>query len=147
MITEVIVDLKKYCCELDEKQQNFRLNCHIFCRALESVIQDVKVVDGHYFGINWLENGSKVSLARCDHSWLKTKDGSIIDIYPVGFIAMAPILVASTGDMARFGKSMYVEDPKITKEVVNRDLYRNVRVIQKHLTESIKITKARFNQK
>jgi len=111
-------------------------------------VQNVEVVDGLFIGLNIVkksESGGS-SLRHCNHSWLRTADGAIIDIYPVGFITMAPVLVATKGEMSVFSNSMYIEEPEITREVVNRDLYRNVRVIQKHLKESVKITKSRFKK-
>jgi len=146
-ITELIIDFKKVCRGIEKKQQNLRLNCHVFCRALKPFIQDIKIVDGYFIGINIDQNTkSKTTLRRCYHSWFQTNDGAIIDIYPVGFITMTPILVASTGSMSVFGRSMYLDEPEVTKDIVNRDLYRNVRVIQKHLKGAVRITKARFKK-
>lgn len=148
-ISEVMSDFRDYCSVLPVEQQNFSLNCHIICRALEPFIKGVEFVDGYYVGINIKKktDEEKTSLCHCNHSWLKTSDDAIIDIYPVGFITMCPILVATKGYMASFGASIYLEDPSLAKEIMNRNLWRNTEVIKKHLKESVKITKQNHRDK
>jgi len=145
-VTEVIIDFRNYYCSLDEKQKNFSVNCHILCRILVPIINQLEIIDGYYIGINLAKRNEEgnTTISHCNHSWLQTNDGSIIDVYPVGFITMTPILVASKGVMSSFGKSMYVEDPGMLKPFINRDMYRNVEVGRKRLKESIKKTKVRL---
>jgi len=57
------------------------LSCHIVARAIAEVVgKEVKVVDGIYF-------------PDFEHSWLKTKEGNIMDVYPVGTVG-GPIFVS-----------------------------------------------------
>jgi hypothetical protein len=64
----------------DDKGKPVVLSCHIVVRAVAQALGGrIEVVDGHYF--------------PCfDHSWLKTEEGNVIDVYPVGIVG-GPIFV------------------------------------------------------
>ncbi|HEY0908172.1 MAG TPA: hypothetical protein VGE35_02370 [Candidatus Paceibacterota bacterium] len=60
-----------------------------------------RVVDGFFLGMSVGED-RKTSLETCHHSWLQTRDGSIIDLCPVGTLTASPLLVATKGPRAPF---------------------------------------------
>lgn len=45
----------------------------------------------------------------CAHSWLKTPDGNIIDVYPCGIYAIGPIMVTADDTYGHFGANQYQE--------------------------------------
>lgn len=55
------------------------LSCHILTRAVTVAFEELRVQDGYYAG-------------SCEHSWLLTQHGDIIDVYPVGTLG-GPIMV------------------------------------------------------
>ncbi len=70
----------------DPKEQDWGLcknqvTCHLICRALARHFE-VSVHDGYF-------------TPGCQHSWLTTKGGSIIDVYPIA--GAVPFIVASNG--------------------------------------------------
>lgn len=64
----------------DDTDKPIVLSCHIVVRAVAQALGgQIEVVDGHYF--------------PCfDHSWLRTEQGNVIDVYPVGTVG-GPIFV------------------------------------------------------
>ncbi len=64
----------------DEKNRPIVLSCHMLARAIGRVFS-LKVVDGFF-------------TSNCEHSWLLTPEGHIIDVYPVAVLG-GPILVDS----------------------------------------------------
>lgn len=69
----------------DENGRQIILSCHILVRAIIKIYEDddgkcaiMKVCDGHFAGFY-------------EHSWIETRDGNIIDVYPVGIVG-GPIM-------------------------------------------------------
>ena len=69
--------------------------CHLAARAVATVFADkgLKVADGKFYDIQWTSDGPPM-LHYTVHSWCKTKDGSILDVAPVGILSFNPILLA-----------------------------------------------------
>lgn len=63
----------------DAKLQPIELSCHILARAVRSQFKNLKVKDGFFNRF-------------CEHSWLVTPSGNIIDVYPVAIYG-GPILL------------------------------------------------------
>ncbi len=85
--------------EMDEDGKQIVLSCHILARAVARVFSCLRVVDGHFIG-------------GYDHSWVETRSGHVIDLYPVAMIG-GPIMIL--GGHASPKETMYVRLP--TKRV------------------------------
>ena len=66
---------------LDDGNEGDEISCHMLVRALKPFFP-VNVCDGFFYGYY-------------QHSWLETKGGHVIDIYPVGILG-GPILVEAS---------------------------------------------------
>jgi len=105
--------------------------CHSICRALVLEIGNnaIHYVDGQLVGLE-IGGDCSVKLHECTHTWLETKDGSIIDPYPVGIMAMSPLLITRGGIYGPFTTTRYRPNPGVTAEVSNRLTWRKARVLQ-----------------
>jgi hypothetical protein len=65
----------------DDSHNNALVSCHTLARAFASVMTDLTVMDGHVLGH--------------EHSWLVTKAGNIIDVYPVATVG-GPLLIMNS---------------------------------------------------
>jgi hypothetical protein len=91
--------------------------CHSICRAIGAYVRGVKIVDGFYFGLRIVRDAKQkptVEIATCDHTWLTTRNGTIIDPYPVGCLNLTPLLVPSTGRYRHYGRALYKRDKSVT---------------------------------
>ncbi len=79
-IKRVVENLPDINLGINEKGKKVLLSCHILCRALSEVFS-LQYADGFYY-------------PKFDHSWLITKEGHILDVYPVGAIG-GPIMVVN----------------------------------------------------
>lgn len=115
--------------------------CHATCRAIALHIRELKVADGHYVGVSRKRRKDKVDarLRYCDHSWLVTPSGSIIDPYPVGFLALNPILVVTRGIYKNFGGGLYWPDKRVTERIFTRDLCKRVEIFSSIISEAAAI--------
>ncbi len=67
--------------DMGDKGRFVSLSCHMVVRAMARVIgREVKVIDGYFFPVY-------------QHSWLRTKQGNVIDVFPVGIVG-GPIFVS-----------------------------------------------------
>lgn len=103
------------------EKERVSYECHSICRALSLVFKDkVTYVDGIYRIVNVIDT---------EHSWLVTKNGSIIDPYPVGMFMWSPILFVNNGTFKAYADALYNPDSSATKEKINRDMWRKARVL------------------
>ncbi len=105
-------------------------NCHSVCRAIVATIPGLKLVDGRVVGMDLKTTKDSKTIGKCtfhgcDHSWLVTRKGSIIDPYPVGFITANPIIVVNSR-YNFFFRSLYIPDPAITKKINTPEMRREV---------------------
>lgn len=109
------------------------LECHSICRALAKAVPDLRLIDGNYIGMKRIpvpeENSFRFELRYATHSWLLTPDEAIIDPYPVGYLAVNPVLVLTKGDYAAFGGEPYVADARVTAAISNRAMWRKSDVL------------------
>lgn len=70
----------------DDIGEDIVISCHMLARAVGNLWK-LKVVDGHFDTF-------------FEHSWCKTSDDNIIDVYPVGILG-GPILVDGHTHLAR----------------------------------------------
>jgi len=77
-IFKVINELPEIDLGVDEYERKIELSCHILARATAKVFSQ-KYEDGYYF-------------PNHPHSWIRTQDGHLIDVYPVATIG-GPILI------------------------------------------------------
>ncbi len=113
--------------------------CHTICRAIALHIQELKVIDGHYMGVSRRRRKDKVDawLQHCDHSWLITPSGSIIDPYPVGCFVANAMLVVTRGKYKHFGGGLYWSDKEMTKKVCTEELSERVQVLSNIISEAL----------
>lgn len=79
------------------------------------------------------QNPTNITPYVCSHSWNVTKNGTIIDVYPVGFVSTTPIMIPATGTKySGFMADQYIQDDKTTEEVSGPELYRQVCVLEKY---------------
>ncbi len=90
---------------IDSDGEKIILSCHILAHALGKVY-GLDVVDG-YFHPHYY------------HSWLKTKNGHIIDVYPVGIFA-GPFLVEQTTSFLSPGRHLYQPDITVWDRVIKK---------------------------
>ena len=97
--------------------------CHSICRAIASQIPELTLVDGKYLGIG-RDDKNAMTAQSSYHSWLMTPSRKIIEPYPVGFIAIHPMIVVNLGPYASFGYNLYVPDPSVTEKVMTPRMKR-----------------------
>lgn len=119
----------------------FTVGCHTICRALQMVIgkDSVTVVDGFYLGIDTKNDAGEIQLFQCDHSWLLTSNGAIIDPHPtglVGIMPLCPILVVDKGPRRVFGGNHYVSDPSVTAKFSDRATWRESSLLARIMLRS-----------
>lgn len=85
-IKKVVQEMPEAELGVDEDGKKILLSCHMIARALAKFFP-VEVKDGHV---------QYPGLLACEHSWLLTKKGHIIDPYPVGLLG-GPILIVIKG--------------------------------------------------
>lgn len=100
--------------------ERYKYNCHTLSRAIAGALQEATVVSGHLLGLEQVKQQG-FAIRYCNHSWIKTPDGAIIDPYPVGCINLQPMLIPAKPNIySPFGRCMYVESPdhdfKMTKQ-------------------------------
>ena len=108
-----------------------RYECHSICRALSLVFKDkVVYVDGFFKVLNMNHSEYKDgAILTCEHSWLVTRNGSVIDPYPVGMFMWSPILFVNNGTFKRYVDGLYNPDSSVTRKKIDRDIWRKARVL------------------
>jgi hypothetical protein len=92
----------------DENEDEVELSCHVLARAVVAVFPSLAVCDG-LFG------------AVCEHSWVITDNGDIIDVYPVA-AASGPTLLDGElmADMYRLFTPLPVDE---TTEFIDEEVF------------------------
>jgi|SRR3989344_4457684 len=104
----------------DERGEKILLSCHMLTRALSKIFK-IPYRDGLY--------------AKCyEHSWLQTKCGNIIDVYPVLALG-GPVLVGVSNTILSPARTLYV--PKSARSISQKfsanSFHRSVRRIVRGL--------------
>ena len=136
-VIEIVGPLGEYA-RKNPARKNLDFECHSVCRAIAMVMPLLKVVDGQYLGAESkaCEGGFfKAKLFTCEHSWLITPSGSIIDPYPVAIFSAVPILILNRGEYRHYGGGHYVENFSITRKISDRKMYRKSFVLARMLKE------------
>ena|SRR3989338_5220753 len=81
------------------------LSCHILAHSIGKAI-GLDVEDGYF-------------RPHYDHSWLKTRNGHILDVYPVGIYG-GPFLVEQTISFLSPGRHLYQPDMAVWDRVVRK---------------------------
>jgi hypothetical protein len=98
------------------------LSCHILANALGKVL-GLDVVDGYF-------------RPHYNHSWLKTPNGHIIDVYPVGILG-GPFLVEQTASFLSPGRHLYQPDMSVWERMVAKQyIQRAIDVASKAAMEA-----------
>lgn len=106
--------------------------CHSICRALSLVLKNkVQYVDGLYVSLKKYNDPKEYAVCRCDHTWLVTPSGSIINPYPVAMMTFSPLLFVNGGIYKNFVEAIYNPDPSVTKEKGNRETWRKAFILAK----------------
>ncbi len=117
----------------DEELKKTVFNCHSICRGLCLHIQDgsIRCVDGLFLGAKISRNGKSATMTNCDHSWLVTRNGNILDPYPVAIMSIAPILLITKGTYKYYGGGRYLHDAEVTKRIETSEVLRKAEVLNK----------------
>ena len=69
--------------------------CHLAARVVEKTFpeQKLEVIDGLVYDL-FLDEDKNFRLCSTVHSWLLTRNGTILDVAPVGIQTFSPLLVA-----------------------------------------------------
>ena len=105
---------------VDRDGKEIILSCHILTRAVHNLFL-LKFEDGFYAKLY-------------QHSWLRTKEGSVIDVYPVACMG-GPIMIA--GGEASPQKHLYVEAP-IPVDFMSQSFCHAVTLVTEELWEAFK---------
>ncbi len=129
-----MINIRKYMgryIKNNPQYEHIRYCCHSTCRAFSKIMPELKVIDGHYMGISREESGDQVKIGHtfCDHSWLETPDGAIIDPCPIGVITWDVLLIPKKGDWLAYGNWNYIPDNDITKRILNEELNQDTQAI------------------
>lgn len=119
--------------------ENLVFECHSICRGLAQAIPEVKYIDGDYIGLNKLP-GDKLRFDLCgaSHTWLCTPDDAIIDPYPLGYMAINPVLIPTKGYYANFAGTAYIPNPEVTAQISNPKMRRKSQVFYEIIMASSK---------
>ena len=113
-------------------------NCHGLCRALRIHLNDlVEVVDGsligarEYYVVSDLKDEVIYEDIKfgIDHSWLKLRNGAVVDPFPAGVYATSPLLFPPFGEYADiFPERVYMkgENCPYAKTEVMWNLAQNI---------------------
>jgi hypothetical protein len=117
--------------------------CHSIARAIAQSFPELTLVDGHVIGLHRTPKAKgkryTAELRYANHSWLATPDDAIIDPYPLGALAVGPLLVVNKGVYADFGGQLYVPDDDVTAHVDGPELQRKSELLYGFLQQAIKL--------
>lgn len=141
-VSSTISQLCGYNQVLRKEKKQFYYSCHSICRALALTIPELTVVDGVYISLSaapskdaesdyWYDN-----FGATTHSWLVTPDRAIIEPYPVGVIALSPLLIPTRNKAPESGAGLYVPKPTVTAKVVSRKIYRQSQTVAMFIHEA-----------
>ncbi len=104
----------------DENGEEIDLSCHMIARAVAKLFS-VKFLDGFY-------------IKGFQHSWIETKHGHLIDVYPIGVIG-GPILLENTSRFSPARRLYFPEKSwKVTRGTFSTVTFRrSVRRVTKAL--------------
>ena len=111
----------------DAYGDSITLSCHILAHAVGRVLS-LDAEDG-YFRPNY------------SHSWLKTPNGHILDVYPVGILS-GPFLVEQTMSFMSPGRHLYQPDERTWNLVAKPDMQKAIRLateIMERLAKELKL--------
>ena len=139
-VTELVMPVNEYAKKFFKRPDSIDFECHSVCRAIATLLNTVKVVDGHLLGITQKEDEASFhfSLKFCDHSWLVTKSGTIIDPYPMGILCGTPLLICTRGKYASCAAGHYVKDFEVTQRISTSRIYRKSVVLAEFIREASK---------
>lgn len=101
-------------------------DCHIICRAIAHHLPQLLVEDGFYlsFRLDTTQTPPDAEMGQTLHSWLRTKNGSIIDPYPVGLVTTHPLLLPQAIKTVESLAGQYVPRQAVRGKVVTALLLR-----------------------
>lgn len=95
--------------------------CHLAARAVATAFADrgLTFVDGTVADVVFIDSDWK--LYTTTHSWCKTKNGSILDVAPVGVLSFSPLLFSKSSNVinTRHGyvEQKYLENSWVGAEI------------------------------
>ncbi len=115
-----------------EETEKHIFECHAISMAVNLVMPELKLEHGRVWGISPLTKGGRRHLRSCDHSWLRTPDGAIIDCYPPGFLVLDPVLIpvpVGDGPYTAYAANMYEVDEGSLAHLNWLDIKRRAEVL------------------
>ena len=120
--------------------------CHTICRILVENIENLVLVDGEFCGLSTNKDGS-YEVSTCAHSWLETKNGTILDAYPVDCASSSVLMIPrNISEQAKltpyYGACKYVKcapNPKyFNLDQINQDVEEFKKFMRKwvHIVDS-----------
>lgn len=131
-VAELLIGVNEFVGRMNpKKKESFGEECHSVCRAIAMNVKRLKVVDGYMVGAEQTiaPEGTCIAAKLCDHSWLTTPSGTIIDPYPVGILCGTPLLVCTRGKYAKFASGLYIPNNEVTGRVSGKKMYRKSAVL------------------
>lgn len=100
--------------------------CHVIARAIALALPRLKLVNGFYLGFKKRKRAGRAfyQFVKCEHSWLVTPTGTIIDPYPVGYLTIDVIMVATRGPLKVYGGNQYLQDEKAKFAISRKEIRR-----------------------
>ncbi len=138
-VGELLNTLAEYCVRERDNIPDIKYECHSICRGLALSLPELTLVDGLYFGVDiTVVNGEHTFDPKlCDHSWLTTPSGSIIDPYPVSIIACGPLLVVTKGNHCRWGGQLYIPSSEVTRRIATADMAKRSEIIAETIKKAL----------
>lgn len=133
-VASLLIGINEYVGQIDPiKRKGLYYDCHSVCRAIAIIVMHLKVADGYIVGAEQsvTPEGIHFTPKYCDHSWLTTPSGTIIDPYPagVGVLCGTPLLINKNGRNSRFIAGLYVADARVTSRIAGREMHRKSSVL------------------
>jgi predicted metal-dependent HD superfamily phosphohydrolase len=117
--------------------------CHLAARAVATAFRDkgLTFVDGTVADVVFTDAGYK--LHTTTHSWCKTKNGSILDVAPVGILSFSPLLYSRSSNVinTEWGhvQEKYWENSRVEagiKKMLRQDRFKKAFPVYVSLLES-----------
>ena len=93
-------------------------NCHVIASAYVDLLvmdgHDVTLCHGIIPGVTDKGTGN-----MCEHSWIETSDGSIIEAWPIGALFACPLIYPKGSLRSPFGANLYIKKDSTEKVVLS----------------------------
>jgi hypothetical protein len=137
MHSDLIEKTKKMIGDVQSKKESVKIldtvpqtDCHSISSAYVDILNgeyhDVVLCHGIIPGVS--DEGKP---KYCRHSWIQTRDNSIIEAWPTGALFACPLLYPKSSLRSPFGANLYIPDDSI-KDIVEADpdIIKRIRLLK-----------------